>query len=228
MRERLSQEERREVILRAALRVFGERGFHGTTTKALAEAAGVSEALLFRHFASKEDIYTELQTACWAMKKNHHQMDVESLDDSAASLVTVVHYLMSKMLLPVERMDEFQTSLHRLLANSFLEDGSFARGFMKQMARGFIAKLGACVNAAKLSGDLNVTPVSDNLGAWLVEHLASMLMLNNMPGEPVVRFEVGYDQQVEQATWFALLGLGLKPEVIQQHYRPQAFAFLMS
>ena len=37
-----------------------ERGFRGTTTKEIAQAAGVSEAIIFRHFATKEDLYTAI------------------------------------------------------------------------------------------------------------------------------------------------------------------------
>ena len=46
-RAKLSGEERRAAIIKAVRRLFAEKGFHGTTTRELAEAAGVSEALLF-------------------------------------------------------------------------------------------------------------------------------------------------------------------------------------
>ena len=42
------------------MRLFSERGFRGTTTKEIAQAAGVSEAIIFRHFATKEDLYTAI------------------------------------------------------------------------------------------------------------------------------------------------------------------------
>jgi AcrR family transcriptional regulator len=53
-------EERRLQILRIAVRLFSQRGFRGTTTKEIAQAAGVSEAMVFRHFANKEDLYTAI------------------------------------------------------------------------------------------------------------------------------------------------------------------------
>jgi len=55
-RTRLTSGGRRSQILEAAMRVFAERGFHGVRTRELAEAAGVSEALVFRHFPTKESI----------------------------------------------------------------------------------------------------------------------------------------------------------------------------
>ena len=54
---RMSSEERRGAILRAAVRLFAERGFRGTTTRALAKAVGVTEPVLYEHFKSKHDIY---------------------------------------------------------------------------------------------------------------------------------------------------------------------------
>jgi AcrR family transcriptional regulator len=49
-------EQRRDEITAAALRILAEDGLHALTTAALARRVGLSEASLFRHFRSKEDI----------------------------------------------------------------------------------------------------------------------------------------------------------------------------
>lgn len=54
---RMAGEERRLQILRVAISLFAKKGFRGTTTKEIARAAGVSEAMVFRHFATKEELY---------------------------------------------------------------------------------------------------------------------------------------------------------------------------
>lgn len=56
-RTRLKGKERREQILRAATEVFSTYGFHGSSIRRLAQAAGVSEAMIYRHFPSKEALY---------------------------------------------------------------------------------------------------------------------------------------------------------------------------
>ena len=48
---------RREQILQTAVNLFSQRGFKGTTTKEIARAAGVSEAMVFRHFENKDALY---------------------------------------------------------------------------------------------------------------------------------------------------------------------------
>ncbi|MEI9894540.1 MAG: helix-turn-helix domain-containing protein [Chthoniobacter sp.] len=155
---RLSSEERRLAIIRAALKVFSENGFHGTTTKALAQAAGVSEALIFRHFPSKEELYAAMQGECCRLKSNEESERVMSLDPSTSTLVIMVHFLIAKMLLPPKNAPAIENSLHRLLAQSFIEDGQFARQFMRQVADELIAKLEACVKAAAKAGDLVESP----------------------------------------------------------------------
>ena len=56
-RFRMPAAERRAAIVDAALQVFGERSYGRATTAEIARAAGVSEPILYRHFASKRDLY---------------------------------------------------------------------------------------------------------------------------------------------------------------------------
>lgn len=53
----MTGDKRREQILQTAVDLFSQRGFKGTTTKEIARAAGVSEAMVFRHFATKDELY---------------------------------------------------------------------------------------------------------------------------------------------------------------------------
>ena len=54
---RYSGKDRRRQILRVAMELFARRGFVGTTTRQIAERAHVNEAIIFRHFPRKEDLY---------------------------------------------------------------------------------------------------------------------------------------------------------------------------
>lgn len=61
-RERASQmrEERRRQILDAALEVFAERGYHGTSVSHIVEAAGVARGTFYLYFESKNVVFLEL------------------------------------------------------------------------------------------------------------------------------------------------------------------------
>lgn len=56
----MSGEARREQLIEVAIRLFSQKGFTGTTTKDIAIAAQVNEAIIFRHFARKEDLYAAI------------------------------------------------------------------------------------------------------------------------------------------------------------------------
>jgi AcrR family transcriptional regulator len=59
-RRRLSAEERRRAILEAAQDVFAVRGYHGSSIDEIAQAAGISKALIYEHFPSKKDLHASL------------------------------------------------------------------------------------------------------------------------------------------------------------------------
>src|SRR5215213_8635580 len=59
-KRRLTAEERRTAILDAALSAFSQRGYHATSLDDVAREAGVSKALIYEHFASKQELYGDL------------------------------------------------------------------------------------------------------------------------------------------------------------------------
>jgi AcrR family transcriptional regulator len=59
-RKRLSGEERRAAILESALAVFAERGYHASSIDDIAREGGISKALIYEHFSSKQQLYAEL------------------------------------------------------------------------------------------------------------------------------------------------------------------------
>ena len=62
---RLPAEERRRELVDAALRVFSEGSYAGATTAQIAREAGVSEPILYRHFASKRELYFACLDTAW-------------------------------------------------------------------------------------------------------------------------------------------------------------------
>jgi len=65
-RHRMSAEQRKAAIIETAVRLFAEKGFRGTTTRELAAAVGVSEPVLYQHFATKRGLYKAIIEAICA------------------------------------------------------------------------------------------------------------------------------------------------------------------
>ncbi len=64
-KKRMTAEERRAQIVSVATSLFARNGFKGTTTREIARKAGISEAVIFRHFSKKEALYTAIiNTKC--------------------------------------------------------------------------------------------------------------------------------------------------------------------
>jgi AcrR family transcriptional regulator len=63
---RLPAPERRQALIEAALRAFSASSYRGVTTAEIAREAGVSEPILYRHFASKRDLYLACLDEAWS------------------------------------------------------------------------------------------------------------------------------------------------------------------
>src|ERR1700679_2619741 len=63
MAARMAANDRRNQLIEVAIDLFSRKGFGGTTTREIAAAAGVTEAIIFRHFATKEDLYKAILDA---------------------------------------------------------------------------------------------------------------------------------------------------------------------
>jgi AcrR family transcriptional regulator len=137
-RSRMHSDDRRRQLLRVAIDTFAQRGFGGTKTKDIAAAAGVSEAILFRHFATKEDLYH----AILDMKVERHAVDsshvqnlqfAEQRDDFGLLRALARHIMASFQEDPAFHRLIFYAMLEgHLMANLFHKRfGSAGRGFLK-------------------------------------------------------------------------------------------------
>jgi AcrR family transcriptional regulator len=144
----MAGDERRLQILRVAVSLFSHQGFRGTTTKKIAEAAGISEAMVFRHFANKEELYAAIldHKACSGDAMDPEKMVADSLkrkDDRA-----VFEGLAFGALEHHEADPEFQ----RLLLHSALEGHELAQLFFEKFVRRVYDFLGAYIRERQRDG----------------------------------------------------------------------------
>ena len=225
---RLTSDQRRIEILDAVQRQFAEHGFHGTPTRHLAEAAGVSEALLFKYFPTKEKLYAEmLQHVC--RHCSEERAEWKTLPASSMTLVLLVHRLVRKLALG-EGVEAGESRLHnRLMLHSLLADGEFARQFMGIVSESTIDAMARSVMAAAACGDCVVPPATlaeARLRAWTTLHAAVMTMLYRLPPGGVVDYDLPAERLATEMTRYALRGLGLTEAAITRFYQPEALAVL--
>jgi AcrR family transcriptional regulator len=209
---RLDSDERRKAIVEAAVPLFARNGFAGTTTRELAAAAGVSEALLFRHFPSKQSLYREiLALGCEgdpALEK------LATLPASTETLVGIVRFMVRRFVLG-EEADRRELDLRmRLMLHSMLEDGGYARELFAAVAPRVVPLFTASLKAAEEAGDLAPIPADGANRFWFAHHVAAMMAFAFLPHDGFIPYHGALDRLVEEASDFILRGIGMTEAVI--------------
>lgn len=120
---RLSSDERRAQIARVAATLFSRKGFDGVTTREIARKARVSEAIVFRHFPTKEALYTEIIHQKVRMQPESFDLAALSSGDDAEVFRSVARTFF--------RQVEEDSTILRLMLYSALEDHQLADVFLK-------------------------------------------------------------------------------------------------
>ncbi len=191
--------------------MFAVKGLHGAKTADLARVAGVSEALLYQHFRSKEEMYGCLDELDLVAAAGFGSLDaLKRLPPTTKRLVLTVRALMHAVSRP-ERPD-----LQRLLVRSLLGDGHIAGLLLRRIEGDYRPLLTQALNSAFDNGDLYPGVEPPDLGIWLPYHTVLGLSLLELPGHsPAPYAEVPPDILLDNAVSFALRGLGLREEVIR-------------
>jgi len=199
----MAAEDRRYQILRVAVTLFSQRGFGGTTTKEIAQAAGVSEAMVFRHYATKQELYSAIldHKACSGDRMNPEELVAEALkqkDDRA-----VFERLALGALSHHEADPEFQ----RLLLHSALEKHELAEMFFEKFLRRVYELLGGYIAERQRDGAMiKIDP------AIIVRAFIGMIIhhsLNNNLWDPDRRLlNISNEEAAKQFTEILLNGIG--------------------
>lgn len=145
-RHRLPAEQRRRKILDAAIGLFSQKGFRGTTVRDLARHAGVSEAMLYQHFPSKEALYDAILE-----KKVQEMRRAWDLDWEATGDVRTVVRRMVQSFLERHMSDP---AFVRIVLFSALEGHGLARDFVRGPRAHFMERLAAYLKKKMEEGTL--------------------------------------------------------------------------
>ena len=198
----MAGDERRLQILRVAVSLFSQRGFRGTTTKEIAQAAGVSEAMVFRHFATKQELYSAIldHKACSGGPIDPEQMVADALqrkDD---------HAVFEGLALGALQHHECDPEFQRLLLHSALERHELAQMFFETFVRRVYEFLGGYIRERQRDGAMiKIDP------AIVVRAFVGMVMhhsLNNNLWDPKrLLLNVSNEAAARQFTEILLKGI---------------------
>lgn len=130
MAQRLKASERRATILAVAKVLFSDKGYHGVSVDEIATRLGVSPAILYRHFTSKEALYEAVLNAIACKRENY----VEAVVDSDGSFNDVLHKLTHIYVDSVSRDPDYL----RMELHSALEGSDATRQFFDNRWKPFV------------------------------------------------------------------------------------------
>jgi TetR/AcrR family transcriptional regulator len=197
---RLPAERRREQLIQVAIELFSRKGFNGTTTREIAAAAGVTEALIFRHFATKEHLYTAIidqkvnspDAAAWIAGLQ----SAMSRDDDEAVIRQLITAIVS--------MHKIDPQFERLMLYAALEGNEIALLYMRQVTASIVDAFRAYFSRRQEQGALR--PVGPDLAlmaiAGMAKHYALCKYVHGLEEQ-----SLSDDQVIESFTRIAMDGL---------------------
>jgi AcrR family transcriptional regulator len=218
-RTKMTAPERRQAIVEASRPLFAQNGFRGTAVRDIARAANVSEALLYKHFASKEEIYEDVMDYAGRVSASGIRK-LKDLEAGTEALVVRIYVLVRVILLEVPTLRDEQHLHERMLYRSLLGDTKFARTHFRGLRSLVEEAIGTCLVEAGEAGDLVAVPIGNLNRMWFVHHLAMALNFCHLSGEPAFEYEGSKEDLVEQVVLFCLRGIGMTEAAIERYFLP--------
>jgi AcrR family transcriptional regulator len=176
---RLSGPERRAAVVATACRVFAKSSYHGSTTAQIARETGVTEPVLYRHFASKRELYLVCLDSVWQQVRALWEEAIEREQDSANWLKAIGKaYLEARASARIVLVDLWIQAL-----TEAADDPEIRRALRQQMreVHGFVADL---IRLAQAQG--GVLPGRDpDAEAWIFISLGLLSTIDHRLGNIV-------------------------------------------
>ena len=221
LNKKMNGADRKQSIIEAARSLFADKGFHGTTVKDIAAAAGISEALLYKHFHGKESMYKEISSYVGNLS-DITEDELDLLEPGAEALARIVYLSVRLILFEVPGMEKDQYWHERLLFRSLLGDTTFARAHFKNIRAFAEDRYSVCINEALKTGDIKDTKIQSINLMWLSHHLTMALNLCHLSGDPAFEYEGTKEELAFQTASFILRGIGMTEEALSRYVRPDS------
>ena len=199
--KRIPGEERKQLIIEAAMKVFAEKGFQGTKTKDIANAAGVSEAMIFKFFKNKDELYD----AIIGSNVKDHSKEITRVQTDVGNFPT----MLKSFILHVIKNNEKDPAFLRLMLYSSLEEHKLANNFIESHLLGEVKEFTKVIEDGIETGEYR--DVNPKLAAQLFHYLIG--------GYCIERFVLGknknnpFDNEEVAETMVDILLNGLKNKI---------------
>ena len=208
----MTHEGRHLHIIESTASLFGNHSPDTVTTRDIASAAGISEALLYRHFASKYDLFTEVI--------NHYFSGIalvcgqlQSVPTSTESLIFLVYALFALTFRSVKRNSNDARLISRIMIRSITGDGKYAKRVLSTYEP-VHRKMVACYEEATRRGDVEAPQKNGWTLLWFCHHLAAYLGFLHNADPKIVDHCHDKETTHLEAVRVCLRGMGVSESVL--------------
>jgi len=201
--KRLSSATRRASIIAAAKGVFARYGLEGARTQQIATAAGVSEALVFRHFPSKTHIYR----AVLRQVIEDQNESFRRAPRGAAGTRGLLDIIRALMVHALKGSAAHNAEGMRMVVGSLAADGNYARLIYRRARR--LSRMEDVLAGAIADGGLTGTPLAAEDAAAFIEHVGTMMLMARCHERSAVEYAADDRQVLADAILFCGRGLGV-------------------
>lgn len=175
--KRLPQADRKRQLLTHAKQLFLTLGYHATTTEKIAEAAGVTEPVLYRHFDDKKSLFLEVLRDIRETALGRWQLEMAGPTNPLQKLQSIAgHYLGSTR----DHAPEFRILHRSLVETQDAEVSAFLRAFYLDCE----TLLAHIITEGQRSGVFR-SGLDPRVGAWELIHTALAYTLTLPLGIPL-------------------------------------------
>jgi AcrR family transcriptional regulator len=211
---RLSRDDRRQQILESALPLFARYGFGGTTTRRIADAARISEALLFKHFPNKSAIYAAILADICTADPGLARLRAEP--PSTRTLALIVRGMAHYFLKAGDGSEAEGNQKLRLTLSSFLEDGEFAKVLFDKVEQVIAPIFIDSLEQAIAVGDARPGAAKPRDLFWFAHHTMCTLAATQLPFLPSLDY-LPTEKIEREVCEYILRGAGLTDAAIAAH-----------
>ena len=167
MTKRLSAEERRATIINAAKRLFAQKGIHGVSIDEIVNEVGVSPAILYRHFSSKDELYEAVLHDFSCTRESY--VDAVVVDDTSFESVlrSMTRVFVNSI---VKHPDLLKMEMH-----SQLEGSEASREFFLNRWKSFTDYIE--FNLEELHNQNNIDPINVKAAALIYQGMIREVLL---------------------------------------------------
>lgn len=216
----MTAQKRKQAILEAASPLMAQAGFQATSVRDIALAAGVSQALLYKHFPSKQALFDEALTA--ARERTRFTISrFATLRPGTESFVLLAYATVDFIMFGFPGLRNQEPSTTRLLLQSLLGDGAHARTMFADTAANWMDYVVESYQAAIAAGDIVELAIEPAHRFRFVQQLSMALRLSHLPDPPAFEYRTDKRRLADQAVLFSLRGVGLTDAAIKNYFRPK-------